>query len=205
MQENIAIILTIPHAKCIGNNENHTCDAYAKKLADALENKLTKITKNIHIFIGNINRSKIDLNRIQSRVTPFRRKVIETAKKWLDSGIRELFVIDCHSFPVNVSGIYTFGTNEISKPQVTILYDQSTYNIDKKYADLLEKKFRDIGLKSTELKGIHNDIIDQFIQLKSNYTKIIPLLVEIREDLDKTQIDNVTTAILSWIKEISKK
>jgi len=196
MLENIGIILTVPHALCIYDNKNHTCDATAKKLAYKLMSKLGgKITNNITTVIGNINRSKIDLNRIQSRKTEFRKIIVKIIKTWEKKKLKVIFVIDCHSFPIKKFRIYDFGTNQISKPLVTILYDSLVHH---EYIDYLDQ------LPITKLKGIHNDIIDQSITFEDKNTKIMPVLIEVREDMTDKQYTILSTVIENWIKGIAK-
>lgn len=99
------VILTVPHAKCPETNEsllNHSCDILSEKFGKLLHKKIT-CTKS-KLFIGDINRDVIDLNRKESRNTSFRRNVRNnmTAKSIL---------IDVHS---NEPDSYKFGKYDVS-------------------------------------------------------------------------------------------
>lgn len=188
------IILTTPHETCI-SNVGHSCDYYAPILAKKLFDKLSDLG-DIILIHGNINRKQIDLNRIESRNTDFRNKIRQVVKDSINIDKKNIiYLIDCHSFPVYIDRKYHFGTAEIPEPEVTILFDDPM-QINIVYQLKLVLSAR--GLAVTALPGKKNDIIDEFIAI-DNETKIIPLLIEVREDLNDDKLDLIGSAIKEWI------
>lgn len=197
-QKNInqLIILTTPHETCI-DHINHYCDYYANKLAMTLKHIFLFKKYNIKILHGNINRTRIDLNRIQSRNTQFRKKLREIVDNFnikTDSH-NIIYIIDCHSFPFEKNG-NTFSTNDVKNPQTTILYDT---DIEEKYANILKTILQKKNIDVTNLPGIHNDIIDEFSNIHKHNLHIIPILIEVREDLTDIQLNDIADSINEWI------
>lgn len=198
---NQLVILTVPHETCI-DHIDHYCDYYANKLAMSLKNVLFK-KYDITIVHGNINRLQIDLNRIQSRNTKFREKIREIVNQFniKNKSNNIIYIIDCHSFPFEKSGEYDFATDEVKDPQTTILYDTA---IERKYANILESILRTKNINVTNLPGIHNDIIDEFSNIHKHDLHIIPILIEVREDLTNKQLNDVANSVDQWITTINK-
>ena len=87
------ILLTVPHAKCLTEQKSHICDYAAMPNALSLARQLFHtFSKDVIVLPGNINRSTIDLNRIESRPTVFR--------QWVSMFLPIISrCYDIHSFP----------------------------------------------------------------------------------------------------------
>lgn len=82
------VLLTIPHAKC-GSSDN--CDKDVMNHANLLKKELDEQKIPNKMIVGNIERTKIDLNRKESRQTKFSKKVTKELNK-------DVLVLDIHSF-----------------------------------------------------------------------------------------------------------
>lgn len=82
------VLLTIPHAKC---GESGICDKDVLKHAENLKNELDKLNITNKMIIGNIERTKIDLNRKESKQTDFQKRIDKELDK-ID------ILLDIHSF-----------------------------------------------------------------------------------------------------------
>lgn len=199
------IILSVPHAKCLSENSKHTCDTAADKLATYIKNKLKN--KDARIFLGDINRSIIDLNREAGIYTSWRKNIRDTIKnKLINYKLNKsniVFVLDCHSFPNG-----SFGTKKYPNPDVSILYSsKSQLNIINKLINTFERN----NIVTTSHLGIHNSVIDEFYILDqriynvllNNYVRIIPILIEVKESITEDQLDKIGLCVNEWIDNIT--
>lgn len=201
------VIISIPHELCISeNNINHLCDFGAKNFANILNNNLAN--KKIILFDGNINRSNIDLNRISSRITTeFRWNIRELLLKKIKSIIldkypennsRIIFVLDCHSYPPR--------NNNYADYNMVILLDNYNYY---PLVLILKNLLTNSGINIEIMAGEHNDIIDEIYQTEQLYNLnkynifLIPLLLEINENLDNSQLTKISKIINYWISGIN--
>lgn len=209
------IILTVPHAKCdtiIEKNYPHSCDFSAVKFATELKKVLTDDSREIITFYGTINRRKIDLNRIQSIYTNFRKRIRNRIKMRIYELVfseiniinKIIYVIDCHSFPSN-----SFENVRINNPDVCILMaDCLQLTVVEELTDIL----RDNGINATKHLGDGNSIIEEFYSFDEYYNlsklgiKIIPVLIEINEKTASTdeKLYIICSAINIWIQTINK-
>lgn len=89
-------IITVPHA--VGRSEPlsaHDYDVIALPVAELLAGVMPLP---FDLIVGNIDRDMMDLNRCESRDSPFRRKVRNVVLAALATGVTPI-VIDVHSFP----------------------------------------------------------------------------------------------------------
>lgn len=204
------IVLTIPHFVCINDTEKkHNCDYSAERLAESLKQVL--IDKDVYFYNGNINRTFIDLNRIQSNKTDFRKvirnrikmkikEIIATISSSKEENI--IYILDCHSFPSP-----SFSNIRFSDPQISILLANCEQLI---YVDELTEIFRDYGIHATKHIGSGNAIIEEFYNFNKKYKlekyniKIIPILIEANESLTNDQMMVACHAIVKWISTVNK-
>lgn len=207
------IVLTVPHEKCTGINQD--CDLFALKLADQINISLSNRSRNIETFHGNINRDIIDLNRFEGRYTNFRYSIREKILKFVKELIKNkstssiseskiIYLIDCHSF---TPGGHKYGNVRIQNPEVSILFNKcSMIDIIEELTDLLKEN----DLVTTKHYGVIDDIIDEFIDYNNKFNlsrfniKIIPILIEVNESIEEKKIPRIGKAIHQWIITINK-
>lgn len=192
------IILTTPHEKCPNYKHTHLCDFFAIKLANQLLESLKDETTEVMLFSGNINRSVVDLNRIAGRNTEYRKNVKNTLLKKIKNSSFVTYVLDCHSFPPGDS----FQNIRTTNPDVTILFDDCKSQL--LIIDELIETFRDNNILAIKLIGINNDIIDEYNSIKIPNRKIIPVLIELNENVDDDKLKIIGKCINIWIKTINK-
>lgn len=197
---NLFFIITVPHSFCI-YFEGHTCDFYAEITAKYLFSQLSD-NYNTYLITADINRVFIDMNRIESRNTEFRKKIRNIFNNILKSNSKKkiIFILDCHSFPVENNTIYHFGTVNIPNPKITILYNNST---KKKYAELLVDLLNKNNLDTTILPGIDNDIINEYSFFEDENTLVVAILIEIREDLSHSELSLFVELVEQWSLKIN--
>lgn len=186
---NNLIILTVPHEKCDGY-EFHLCDYSARKLANQLMDSLKNNNREIILLSGNINRQYIDLNRYISRSTNFRKQIRQKINK---NKYSKIYIIDCHSYPSK-----SFKNYETNDPEITILFDNPKDSI---IIDILVSILRYYNIMTIKLRGIKNDIIDEF----SNYQNVMPILIEINESINENKFPLIGKGINKWITFLEKK
>ena len=85
-------VVSAPHSLCRpGEDSVHICDRQAKKFAEWLKNELTCGSVKIHK--ADVHRSECDLNRIECRDRPYRKRIVEDIESW------KTVVVDAHSYP----------------------------------------------------------------------------------------------------------
>jgi hypothetical protein len=199
---NELIILTTPHEKCIKTSE-HLCDTYAEKLAKELFTILGMTKSEIILIHGTINRKFVDLNRIQGRDTKFRQEIRNKVNNFIDNAKTNhniVYIIDCHSFPVEKHQ-YTFRDVRISKPEVSILFDDP---IQLTLMEELTNILHDHGIAATKHMGTGNDIMDEFIHINKDDVRIVPVLIEVREDLDNDKMTLIGESVRQWIGTVNR-
>jgi hypothetical protein len=94
------VLVTTPHETCDAYISGHLCDTVVRQAAEALVRHLAGTQFRTTYIHGDINRSRVDLNRRKSRgTTGFRRRVSDVMKNHVDTG---LWLLDVHSYP----GVY---------------------------------------------------------------------------------------------------
>ena len=170
------IILTVPHAIAINNQrckEHRYCDSLAIDAANIIQKTFVQHGIPSIILLGDINRSKIDLNRLESRNKTVFRDIL---RKSINN---KSIVIDIHSFPNTEQWGF-------ADPQKAIfLYD----------ADIQKSPLAQIISKSNKLlKGINNDIQDEMHELG-----LESILLEVNENYLE-YVSVVATQLVSAIK-----
>ena len=95
------ILLTVPHARClVANDPQHLCDTRARALQRALEEELERLRVRTRVIVGDTNRQQCDLNRdaLCNQSSHFRTQLKQALR---DERLR--LVLDCHSFPAQLS------------------------------------------------------------------------------------------------------
>ena len=100
---NRIIIITVPHGFCFYQSlgfDTRDCDKRALDASIILYNKLKERNNVPLIFLSNIKRSKIDLNRPWSRFTEWRQQINDTLRELKNLNPQaKLILVDMHSFP----------------------------------------------------------------------------------------------------------
>jgi hypothetical protein len=166
------IVFTVPHATNVdGNvtcNTHIYCDTDALRVARAFSLRVP----NSQLLIGDVNRTQMDLNRIESRyTTSFRSQLRDMSKQ---------FVLDIHSYPQDEMWGLGF-----SSPAVFLVDDGSLID--------LVKWNRVFQLPM--LRGQGNDIMDEMTTLG-----IPSILLEVREGISGVFIDGLIDGFLRFLK-----
>jgi hypothetical protein len=200
------VILTTPHEVC-AEPKDHNCDLYANKLAKNLSDNLNK-NNIMTLFHGNINRQTLDLNRVASYYSDFRyelrSKVYDIINNADSKVMTILYVLDCHSFPAkNKRYAPSFPNLRIDNPEAAIIFSNCSFLL---IVEELSDTFRDNGIISTKFWSNGNSIIDEFDRIYEKYHNIIivPILIEVREDLTDEKINLISKSVDQWINTTSK-
>ncbi len=202
------IVLTTPHETC-AKIDGHNCDTYALKLANQFKKSLSNKDRDVIIFHGDVNRTKVDLNRAESFYTPFRQEIREKILYKINeiknsseiSSNNIIYLLDCHSFPNDDP----YQNVRISNPDVAILFaDCNQLLLTEELTDI----FKDNNIKAVKLLASRDDIINEFIDLKYKYISykidIIPILIEINESVSNEKLEMVGESISRWIDIVNK-
>lgn len=168
------IVITVPHAVCIGDNNDHSCDSIAPQVANMFHEKLGRVPHTV--LYGNINRDTIDLNRKVSRDTDFRRMV----RSYYDQA-KVLF--DVHSFPPDDPGPYEGIDIAIA----------TEHDPEEEYLCPLSDHLYEEGIKNHVVGGITGDIIQE---AKEN--DIQAFLFEFREGLTNDDLEDIVEKIVEY-------
>lgn len=172
------IIITAPHSKCNENIKERHCDRVAKIAANYLYNKINypKI-----LLLGDEYRYDIDLNRNESiNQTKFWRSLKELIKKLKYNGWDNIFILDIHSFPP-----------DISNDEIFIIDNSNNSN----YIISLVNYLNDNYIKT----DIYNGTDINAIVINGIKNGIKSLLIEFNEKLTNSRIDYMTDIINRWI------
>jgi len=157
------IIITVPHAVCKSNFYiDHNCDFIAKPYSYQIKQILDKYGIDNKLFIGNINRKILDLNRIESKNTDFHKK-LELFINKIKRKYKNILLIDIHS------GDFGFDKSPI------IIYDFPSCLDDNIIRNLLKNNI--ITKESLFKANTFNYIVNKY-QNKG----ITSILIEINED-----------------------
>lgn len=168
----VKFILTVPHATCPHPYiPDHPCDIRATEFAETLSKAITCGRTELHI--GDVSRDVCDLNRIECRHYPFRKRVAESITP-------DTIVLDIHSFP---------------HPSV---YSPNTFFIlgKSEMVDKIRKKVEKEGyLVGSAYPAKYNDILAQAEELKAKDA----LILEIAEDVKRNDIERISKAVADAI------
>lgn len=168
------LLITVPHARCNhkDNPRMHLCDQSAKEFAKSLYRSGDKL------MIGDMNRSEIDYNRIESIGTEWHTELTELMKsKTYD------FLIDAHSFPETSE---RYGGND-----VVILYNYFSTGV-RQVAESIRKALEKYSFKVEIRESIMQE---DFILSKSVALGISGLLIEVSEKLTESQLNRVAQTV----------
>jgi hypothetical protein len=180
------VVITVPHYTCL-SNKFHDCDKKAEALADMIYEKLSEVNIDTKVFLGGINRTKIDLNRFESRHTNFRKRI----REYIEKAKGKVILLDCHSFDKT----HTF-FEKYKDPDFVILSD----NLKKfgPYVFKLRDMLEEAQIKTNVLSGIQNDIIDEF---EAN-SKVTSVLLEVSEVISDKKLNIISDTIKNWILDL---
>ncbi len=194
------IMITVPHAKC-EFPPDHECDIAATKLATELAGSLNNRYRMIRTFTGTINRTSIDLNRVESYDTTYRYDIRKQLAEYINSYPQShiIYIFDCHSFP---DGNY-FANVRVTNPDLAILFDDCSQLT---FMEELTDTLKEYGIKVTKHIGRDNNIIDEFnhynIILRDYF--IVAILLELNESISDAKLKLIGRAINKWINTINK-
>lgn len=188
----LSVLLTVPHSLCIDDkNRSHTCDSSAKASAITLSHALEKIQISNLVILADENRTVHDLNRKNSRKTPFRQIISKILQQ------HPLLLLDIHSFPNEY--LVEAGTNNLFKkgetpPDIVLLTGKKDRINDKSISEVLEE-----NLKKYYLVKIVHDINVVDIIANGAEEKVPGILIEINEKISLSH-----RSILNMMQHIAK-
>lgn len=172
----MSVLLTVPHAVCLQEIKVRHCDRVAEKAARILY----EMIPSSQLFIGNILRERMDLNRNVSLNTFFRRRI-----RWYLENTQPLLLLDIHSFP----------PGEFEGADVAILDEQPASGYGQDLFGYLDENLAGYSIGYFEGSKV-NSIIRE-----SNYYGVPALLIEFNESLTDDEMINISQVISSWVKE----
>lgn len=181
------VFITVPHATCptfqFKNKTLHPCDTLSSQSASILSKSLSNSGIVNHVFIGDIPRTKDDLNRERSRLTTkYRRELTQEMSEKKPSA-----VLDIHSYP-------STGTGFAPDSEIVILDNSISY--PKKYSIQLNNMLRNSGISSYLIRGSEVNDIEEEARLVYGLRSV---LLEFNESLDVSRIKEISNVITEWI------
>jgi hypothetical protein len=193
------IILTVPHSVCYSRDLahlDHLCDHAALVAAYEIKSNLDALGVKTWLEPADMNRRRLDLNRLESRhTTGFRQRIrdrIEGSRKTLK------MVLDIHSYPEQY--------DQWSNYDIAILEDRKP--MDGLPAASMHKWLGKNKITSTYVQGVNNDIQDEVHELGFE-----SFLIEFNEGMlndddpstPSREISRISLLIAKWVaNEIGK-
>lgn len=181
----IGVIITVPHSKCVVDAKCRTCDRRAAEFARLLFNNLQKHNIDTIKYESDTYRFCMDLNREISRHTAWRQQIKEKVEQFKKTK-QFVFVFDCHSFPHN----YDFGENI----DVALLDHNIIHNKTVQLFNMIKNKNINVAiLHGSQL----NDIIWTIQQ-----ANIYAILIEVHENHNQftiEQLEDVANAVTQFV------
>jgi hypothetical protein len=177
------VIVIAPHSKCV-NLSKRDCDTRAKEVAEKIHN----LFGDAEIILSDEKREDFDLNRVQSRDRPWRRKLEDKVLEYYrDPNVNHIWVMEMHSFPRH--------SWEVLKDEKMVFvaipeFAKIAYNIQNRLGP-------DVYLYQGSSK---NDIQYAFAPLRN---KVTVLLIESCEDKTRftdSELDQNLEKIVNYIK-----
>lgn len=174
------VVVVAPHSLCNPKLKYRHCDRVAREAAIDLYQKLPYDGK---LFLSNVYREKLDLNRSPSRKSPFRHELSKYIGTVSD-GVQKMYVLDVHSFP----------EGEYQDRQIAIVNNDMKRNL---CAKRLFHYLQDDGFDVEYFEG--TDVNDIHIEaLKHGHPSV---LIEFNENLTPNQIQDLTQSITNWLRD----
>ena len=197
------VIITVPHASCPrAFVPQHPCDTGAEGAARMLQEHLAPEVQ-VFLNVARIHRvpelGGIDMNRPESRNTPFRQEILGDIQRAHAQG-HEAWVVDVHSFPPAAS----FGGIEIfpGDPDIALLDVPPRFG---EHADYVRKALQIMRANAPPLLKItltHGDERNDII-ITSREQGARSLLVEFNERLDalafRAHLEAAVERLAQWI------
>lgn len=94
-------IVTVPHAACpprwVPHEGGHPCDLFAENAGRQLQKSLTANGHDARLFVADVPRTAVDMNRSASAGTPWRQRIdVAMAERAPEP---PSYLLDAHSFP----------------------------------------------------------------------------------------------------------
>ena len=173
LSDDLTVIITAPHAYCLPDLVDRHCDRRALDAADSL---FLMVTHQTVIFRGNILRYHVDLNRSESRSTPFRQE-LSSVISTVSGGL----LVDVHSFP----------SSKFNDVDVAVLDNAPGTNYGKTLAFLLMYA----NPWSSYLRGsLKNDIVEE-----GRSKGLDSILIEYNERLTLDEIERINRVVNYFI------
>jgi len=188
----LRVLLTVPHHQGC-ESFTHLCDAEASRLAMTLEKEFKAAGISVDVMLGNIPRAIIDLNRIESRNTPFRHQI----QRWVQMYRGPRWVIDCHSFP------FDYEWSQEADANFIILDTWPTETSPTLYVSNIIDKLRRNGVNVIGLRGARaeddqtNDIMDTARSAGAR-----SFLLEMREGTSETTLQRFAREIVDVLRDM---
>lgn len=186
------VIITVPHAKCpqfkvptTTTTTIHPCDTLSEKAASILHKSLTDNNIENFLFIGDIPRTKNDLNRERSRETTDYR--LKLTKKMSAKKQNIVAVLDVHSYPSS-------GSTFPSDSEVVIL--DSASGSPKQYSTNLYNDLRGSGVKAYLIAGSEVNDIEREARTVHGLRAV---LIEFNEALSDDRLEKISNVIAKWV------
>jgi hypothetical protein len=162
----MTVFITVPHADCRGDAYWHHCDLLAEEMARKISDAFLARNVETKLFVGNVPRRKVDLNRPVSRLTRFRRSL---SKELKNAGFNDV-LLDIHSYPSN------------SKAYELYILDIKQLSFDDTFNTFLIGNLESQGIKTFLLnKGsLKNDIV---VEAMTKHGIHDSSLIEVSENL----------------------
>lgn len=175
------LIITSPHAKCDLLHPKRMCDLAAALAGQVMTEEAGKYGLEHFYFPGDVYRHDHDLNRMPSRKTNYRKKVLKQIEKL--SGTNAI-LLDIHSFPnyyMDEAGDINFFRKGETPPEIVLIRGPLDTYRNKRLANLLHSALSRRKVRVKILEGISvNDILNQ-----TSEHNIPGILIEYNESFNK--------------------
>ncbi len=184
----LIVFLTVPHRTC-PKTPNPECDLLAENAARALAGALHARKIQVELFLGDMPRTTVDLNRVASRTTPFRNRLRERLKIQQ----QRVILLDIHSFPeIETTNLDTYIIYQ-SQRRFFILPGLSV-NAPQLYVSSLISYWKQRKIKTKAILGQFNDIIEEAVNMN-----VPAMLLEFSNNLSQERLDFIAQTTADWV------
>lgn len=174
------ILISVPHNMCDDNHDagEHTCDTIAEGIADYITELLSDRDIPYVLIYGDINRETMDLNRVGSRDSEFRKDLRDEFRD------KPHCLLDVHSFPE--------GDKDFQDVDIAIGTDRN----------VIEPHLKDLAdyLHSEEIDTIAIGKLEADIVKEAKEHGITAYLLEFNEGLDEDYQREIAENIIDFIE-----